>query len=71
METVLREKHAHKPPSKASNLTGVPLQMKLDFERRSGLSFDNVRVHYHSAQPAKLGALAYSARDRRNICAMS
>lgn len=64
METVLREKHAHKPPSKASNLTGVPIQMKLDFERRSGLSFDNVRVHYHSAQPAKLGALAYTQGEQ-------
>lgn len=34
--------------------------MKLDFERRSGLSFDDVRVHYHSEKPAQLQALAYT-----------
>lgn len=45
--------------------------MKLDFERRSGLSFDDVRVHYNSDKPARLGALAYtggaslSAQPRR------
>lgn len=42
------------------NLTGIPTQMKLDFERRSGLSFDDVRVHYNSDKPARLGALAYT-----------
>lgn len=42
------------------NLTGIPLQMKQSFERSSGLSFDDVRVHYHSALPARLGALAYT-----------
>ena len=34
--------------------------MKLDFERRSGLSFDDVRVHYNSDKPRKIGALAYT-----------
>lgn len=42
------------------NLTGIPTQMKLDFERRSGLPFDDVRVHYNSEKPAQLGALAYT-----------
>jgi len=42
------------------NLTGIPLQMKQSFERSSGLSFDDVRVHYHSALPSRLGALAYT-----------
>lgn len=42
------------------NLTGIPTQMKLDFEQRSGLSFDDVRVHYNSDKPAKLQALAYT-----------
>ena len=42
------------------NMTGIPTQMKLDFERRSGLSFDDVRVHYNSDKPAKVGALAYT-----------
>ena len=42
------------------NLTGIPTQMKLDFEQRSGLSFDDVRVHYNSDKPRKIGALAYT-----------
>ncbi len=50
-----QQKTAEKP-----NLTGIPLQMKQSFERSSGLSFDDVRVHYHSTLPARLGALAYT-----------
>lgn len=42
------------------NLTGIPTQMKLDYERSSGLSFNDVRVHYNSDRPARLGALAYT-----------
>lgn len=42
------------------NLTGIPTQMKLDFEQRSGLSFDDVRVHYNSDKPKRIGALAYT-----------
>lgn len=42
------------------NLTGIPTQIKLDFERSSGLSFADVRVHYNSDRPAKIGALAYT-----------
>lgn len=42
------------------NLTGIPTQMKMDFEQRSGLSFDDVRVHYNSDKPRKIGALAYT-----------
>ncbi len=42
------------------NLTGVSTQMKLDFEQRSGLSFNDVWVHYNSGKPAQLQALAYT-----------
>ena len=42
------------------NLTGIPTQMKMDFEQRSGMSFDDVRVHYNSDKPRKIGALAYT-----------
>lgn len=45
---------------KVPNLTGIPTQMKLDFEQQSGLSFDDVRVHYNSEKPAQLRALAYT-----------
>lgn len=49
----------HKAAPRA-NRTGIPGGMKQDFETRSGLSFDDVRVHYNSQKPAKLGALAYT-----------
>ena len=42
------------------NLTGIPTQMKLDFEQRSGMTFDDVRVHYNSDKPAQFHALAYT-----------
>ena len=54
-QQMTQQNHVNKP-----NLTGIPTQMKLDFERRSGLSFDDVRVHYNSDKPAQLQALAYT-----------
>ncbi len=51
-----QERRAEQRP----NLTGIPMQMKLDFERRSGLSLDDVRVHYNSDKPEKIDALAYT-----------
>lgn len=60
MELQLQRQKAEGPEVKKPNLTGIPTQMKLNFERRSGLSFDDVRVHYNSDKPARLGALAYT-----------
>lgn len=60
METQLREQKVEAAEVKKPNLTGIPTQMKLDFEQRSGLSFDDVRVHYNSDKPARLGAPAYT-----------
>ena len=60
----MRQEVIQKAPEQATkpmpNMTGIPTQMKLDFERRSGLSFDDVRVHYNSDKPRKIGALAYT-----------
>lgn len=42
------------------NQTGIPSYMKQDFEARSGLSYDDVRIHYSSPKPAEMGALAYT-----------
>ena len=42
------------------NQTGIPSQMKAQFENSSGFSFDDVRVHYNSDKPAKVQALAYT-----------
>ena len=43
-----------------ANNTGLPDQLKSGIESLSGLSMDEVRVHYNSAQPAQLNALAYA-----------
>ena len=42
------------------NRTGIPAHIKNIAEQRSGLSFDDVRVHYNSSKPAQLQALAYT-----------
>lgn len=60
MEAKLQQQAPQTAQPNKPNLTGIPTQMKLDFERRSGLSFDDVRVHYNSDKPAQLQALAYT-----------
>lgn len=60
MKQEVIQKAEEKPKQQGPNLTGIPTQMKLDFEQRSGLSFDDVRVHYNSDKPARIGALAYT-----------
>jgi hypothetical protein len=42
------------------NLTGLPDQLKAGVENLSGLSLDDVRVHYNSPKPAEVQALAYA-----------
>ena len=67
----MRQEVIQKAPEQAKkqtpNLTGIPTQMKLDFERRSGLSFDDVRVHYNSDKPRKIGALAYTQGNQVHV----
>jgi hypothetical protein len=42
------------------NNTGLPDNLKSGVESLSGMSMDNVKVHYNSSQPAQLNALAYT-----------
>ena len=42
------------------NRTGMPDNLKTGIESLSGISMDNVRVHYNSSKPAQLQALAYT-----------
>lgn len=42
------------------NRTGLPDQLKAGIEHLSGMAMDGVRVHYNSARPAQLQALAYA-----------
>ncbi|WP_211463532.1 eCIS core domain-containing protein [Collimonas silvisoli] len=43
-----------------NNRTGLPDGLKAGIEGLSGLSMDQVKVHYNSAEPARLQALAYA-----------
>ncbi len=55
--------HAPAPPRTQStppNSTGLPDGLKSGIESLSGISMDNVKVHYNSSQPAQLNALAYA-----------
>lgn len=52
---------------KKENNTGIPTQLKDRMEQSTGLSFDDVRVHYNSALPAKLDALAYTQGNQVEI----
>jgi uncharacterized protein DUF4157 len=49
-------------PSRAAgaNRTGLPDRLKAGVEALSGVSMDGVKVHYNSARPAQLNALAYA-----------
>lgn len=58
--TVVQREKRQKQEESRPNLTGIPSQMKRDFEVRSQMSYDDVRVHYNSDLPAKVGALAYT-----------
>ena len=42
------------------NKTGLPDVLKSGAEDLSGVSLDNVKVHYNSSRPAQLNALAYA-----------
>lgn len=48
------------PVPKRANRTGLPDRLKAGVESLSGLAMDDVRVHYDSAKPAQLQALAYT-----------
>lgn len=45
---------------KTTSSSGLPDQLKGGIESLSGISMDHVRVHYDSAKPAQLNALAYA-----------
>nr|HET6901239.1 DUF4157 domain-containing protein [Ktedonobacteraceae bacterium] len=48
------------PTQRMENTTGLPDTLKAGVERLSGLSMDDVQVHYSSSQPAQVQALAYT-----------
>jgi hypothetical protein len=46
--------------TKRENNTGMPDNLKAGVESLSGIDMSDVRVHYNSSEPAKVGALAYT-----------
>jgi protein tyrosine phosphatase (PTP) superfamily phosphohydrolase (DUF442 family) len=48
------------PVQKKANNTGLPDNLKSGVEDLSGYAMDDVKVHYNSARPAQLNALAYA-----------
>jgi hypothetical protein len=48
------------PVQRRKNNTGMPDNLKRGVKNLSGLAMDDVRVHYNSAKPAQLRALAYT-----------
>lgn len=57
------------PPvqKKANNSTGLPDKLKSGVEDLSGISMDDVKVHYNSSQPAQLNAQAYAQGNHIHI----
>lgn len=51
---------ASAPRAAPANRSGLPDRLKAGVEALSGVSLDDVRVHYNSAKPAQLNALAYA-----------
>jgi len=54
--TVQREEQKAESP----NRTGLPDSLKAGVENLSGMSMDDVKVHYNSSKPSQLQALAYT-----------
>ncbi len=48
------------PVSNEENRTGLPDDLKAGIESLSGISLDDVKVHYNASEPAKYQALAYT-----------
>ncbi|HIE00012.1 MAG TPA: DUF4157 domain-containing protein [Thiotrichaceae bacterium] len=55
-----RENSFGQSSKETENKTGMPDHLKAGVENLSGLSMDDVRVHYNSPKPAQLLALAYT-----------
>jgi hypothetical protein len=56
----LAAKEEELPVQKKANNTGLPDNLKSGVENLSGFSMNDVKVHYNSAKPAQLSALAYA-----------
>ena len=51
---------AHAPAQTGANETGLPDALKAGVESLSGLSLEDVRVHYNSDEPRRMQSFAYT-----------
>lgn len=51
---------ASAPGAEQENRTGLPERLRAGIERLSGVSLEDVRVHYNSSRPGRIQALAYT-----------
>jgi hypothetical protein len=57
---LMEEEPAQREAAPTPNRTGLPDRLKAGVESLSGISLDDVEVHYNSNKPAQLNALAYA-----------
>jgi hypothetical protein len=55
------------PVQKKENKTGLPDQLKSGIEHISGMSIDDVRVHFNSEKPAQLQAFAFAQGNEIHV----
>lgn len=53
-------RHVQRVVAQSQNRTGLPDDLKAGIENLSGISLDDVQVHYNSSKPAQLQAYAYT-----------
>lgn len=51
---------SHPVAGARENRTGMPVDLLIGLEQLSGVDLSGVRVHYHSPEPARVDALAYT-----------
>jgi hypothetical protein len=57
---IQKQEGQQKASGGSPNTTGLPNNMKSNLEQMSGMNMDDIQTHYNSAEPAKIGALAYA-----------
>lgn len=58
---ILRKERQRRPDLTESAGVPVPGMLKARFENMSGISFEDVKIHYSSPHPSKIGAYAYTS----------
>jgi|GEM_PF-6701525 len=56
----LEDEEKHNPLNRTTPFSGLPEPLKAQIESLSGVSMDNVKVHYNSDKPSEVQALAYT-----------